>query len=229
MGTLWGVRAGCAEPGAGRRRPRMCGIGAAEAVLHIRPGPASDGSAESCGNVLAFNAGEILPCAEGVALHMGARPLRTDILVGVPESCGNPEPVRGRAALECAAPPRGPGRAGAWPTCAPALPNATARAGKSPSTETPLLSDEAAPPQSVREDSGPPGSGPPSDPAGSSAPPEPRGRPHPPHRPRSLGRRSWRERCGALRCFRERSSRPLRSALLLRIPTAPNNVIPTVS
>ena len=85
-----GARAGCAEPGAGRRRPRMCGIGAAEAVLHIRPGPASDGSAESCGNVLAFNTGEILPCAEGVALYMGARPLRIDILVGVPESCGKP-------------------------------------------------------------------------------------------------------------------------------------------
>ena len=209
MGTLWGARAGCAEPGVRRRRPRMCGIGAAEAVLHIRPGPASDGSAESCGNVLAFNAGEILPCAEGVALHMGARPLRTDILVGVLESCGKPRtgPRESRSRM-----------------CSTA-----ARTGKSPSTETPLPSDEAAPPQSVREDSGPPGSGPPSDPAGGSAPPEPRGRPHPPYRPRSLGRRSWRERLGALRCFRERSSRPLRSALLPRIPAAPNNVIPTVS
>ena len=125
MGTLWGARAGCAAPGAGLRRPRMCGIGAAEAVLHIRPGPASDGSAESCGNVLAFNAGEILPCAEGVALHMGARPLRTDILVGVPESCGKPRtgPRESRSRM-----------------CSTA-----ARAGKSPSTETPLPSGEAAP------------------------------------------------------------------------------------
>jgi len=187
----------------------MFGIGAGGAVLHIRPGPASDGSAESCGNVLAFNAGEILPCAEGVALHMGARPLRTDILVGVPESCGKPRTGRRESRSRM---------------CSTA-----ARAGKSPSTETPLPSDEAAPPQSVREDSGPPGSGPPSDPAGSSAPSEPRGRPHPPHRPRSLGRRSWRERLGTLRRFRERSSRPLRSALLLRIPAALNNVIPTVS
>ena len=125
MGTLWGARAGCAAPGAGLRRPRMCGIGAAEAVLHIRPGPASDGSAESCGNVLAFNAGEILPCAEGVALHMGARPLRTDILVGVLESCGKPR--------------TGP-RESHSRMCSTA-----ARTGKSHSTETPLPSGEAAP------------------------------------------------------------------------------------
>ena len=123
---------------------------------------------------------------------------------------GREEPEPGRPARpRCQTPPRGPGR----------VPRRRPRSRQM----------KQHPPQSVREDSGPPGSGPPSDPAGSSAPPEPRGRPHPPHRPRSLGRRSWRERCGALRCFRERSSRPLRSALLLRIPTAPNNVIPVVS
>ena len=124
MGTLWVARVGCAAPGAGCRRPRMCGIGTAEAVLHIRPGPASDGSAESCGNVPAFNAGEILPCAERPALHMGARLLRTDILVGVAESCGKLEvDPRGRPSPMC---------------------STTARAGRSSSGETPLPSDEAS-------------------------------------------------------------------------------------
>ena len=59
-------------------------------VLHIRSGPTSDGSAESCGNTPALNAVEILPCAEGPALHMGARALKTNILVRTPESCGKP-------------------------------------------------------------------------------------------------------------------------------------------
>ena len=59
---------------------------AAEAVLHIRPGPAGDGSAESCGNAPAFNAVEILPCAERAPLHMGARPLKTDVLGRTAES-----------------------------------------------------------------------------------------------------------------------------------------------
>ena len=126
MGTLWGARAGCAEPGVRRRWPRMCGIGAAEAVLHIRPGLIGDGSAESCGNVPVFNAGEILPCAERPALHMGARLLRTDILVGVPESCGKLEvDPRGRPSPMC---------------------STTARAGRSSSGEAPLPSDEASTP-----------------------------------------------------------------------------------
>ena len=73
---------------AGRGRARVCGIGAAWAVLHIRPGPAGGGSAESCGNAPALNAVEVLPCAEGSALHMGARPLKTDVLVRTPESRG---------------------------------------------------------------------------------------------------------------------------------------------
>ena len=85
------MRGGCGSAVSGRgRRARMCGIGAVEAVLHIRPGPAGDGSAESCGNSPALNAVEILPCAEGPSLHMGARPLKTDILARTPESRGKP-------------------------------------------------------------------------------------------------------------------------------------------
>ena len=79
-------------------------------VLHIRSGPTSDGSAESCENSPALNAVEILPCAEGPALHMGARPLKTDILEEPRNHAENPEPARAGAALQCAAPPHGPGR-----------------------------------------------------------------------------------------------------------------------
>ena len=70
------------------RRGRMCGIGPVEAVLHIRSGSAGGGSAESCGNALAFNVVEILPCAESSCLHMGARALKTDVLGRIAESCG---------------------------------------------------------------------------------------------------------------------------------------------
>ena len=74
---------------SGRAPPgSMCSIGAARAVLHIRPGPAGGGSAESCGNAPTLNAVEILPCAERAPLHMGARPLKTEVLGRVPESCG---------------------------------------------------------------------------------------------------------------------------------------------
>ena len=100
---------GYAVSGPGRRA-RMCGIGAARAVLHIRPGPTSDGSAESCENSPALNAVEILPCAERAALHMGARPLKTDILEEPRNHAENPEPARAGAALQCATPPHGPGR-----------------------------------------------------------------------------------------------------------------------
>ena len=79
-------------------------------VLHIRSGPTSDGSAESCENSPALNAVEILPCAEGSALHMGARPLKTDILGEPRNHAENPEPARAGGALQCAAPPHGPGR-----------------------------------------------------------------------------------------------------------------------
>ena len=126
---------------AGRGRARVCGIGAAWAVLHIRPGPAGGGSAESCGNASALNAVGILPCAEGPALHMGARPLKTDVLVRTPESRGKARTgPRGRRPPMCSTP---------------------ARAGRSFSAEAPLPSDEAAFPQSAREDPGPPGGGPP--------------------------------------------------------------------
>ena len=71
-------------------RGRMCGIGSVEAVLHIRSEPVGGGSAESCGNSLAFNAAEILPCAESPCLHMGARALEIDVPVRTAESCGKP-------------------------------------------------------------------------------------------------------------------------------------------
>ena len=101
------VRGGCGSAVSGRgERARMCSIGRAEAVLHIRPGPAGGGSAESCGNAPTFNAVEVLPCAEGPALHMGARPLKTDILEEPRNHAGKSEPVRGEVALQCAAPPQ---------------------------------------------------------------------------------------------------------------------------
>ena len=64
--------------------------GRVETVLHIRPGPAGDGSAESCGNAPAFNTVETLPCAEQVLLHMGARLLGTDVPGRTAESRGKP-------------------------------------------------------------------------------------------------------------------------------------------
>ena len=103
-----GARSGSAtavkKEDAGRGRARVCGIGAAWAVLHIRPGPAGGGSAESCGNAPALNAVEVLPCAEGSALHMGARPLETDVLVRTPESRGKARTgPRGRRPPMCSA------------------------------------------------------------------------------------------------------------------------------
>ena len=75
---------------SGRRRRTHCAVrGLAGAVLHIRPGPARGRSAESCGNTPALNAVEILPCAERLPLHMGARPLKTDVLGRTAESRGN--------------------------------------------------------------------------------------------------------------------------------------------
>ena len=159
---------GSAVSGPGRRA-RMCGIGAARAVLHIRSGPTSDGSAESCENSSALNAVEILPCAEGPALHMGARPLKTDILEEPRNHAENPEPARAGAALQCAAPPHGPGR-------------------------TPGAPPENSPGRDSPTTGHPPGSGPPPGPRREPEPhPNPAGdRPPPPHRP--LGHRSWRER-----------------------------------
>ena len=57
---------------SGRRcRVRPCGFGVGRGGLHIRPELVIAESAESCGNAPALNAGGILPCAEGPALHMG--------------------------------------------------------------------------------------------------------------------------------------------------------------
>ena len=86
----------------------MCGIGPVGEALHIRPRPAGGGSAESCGNVSAFNTVEILPCAEGSALHMGDRPLKTDVLGRVAESCGKHGiRLRGRPFRMCSTPATG--------------------------------------------------------------------------------------------------------------------------
>ena len=110
------------------RRARMRGIGRAEAVLHIRPGPAGYGSAESCGNTPALNAVEILPCAEGTALHMGARTLETNILEKPRNQAENSESTRGgRPSPMCST----TARAGKNP----ARPGATLR--QSPSGRTP--------------------------------------------------------------------------------------------
>ena len=90
------VRGGCRSAVSGRyRRVRMCGIGRAGAVLRIRPGPVGSGSAESCGNTPALNAVEILPCAERVALHMGARSLEIDVLEESRSHAENSESTRG--------------------------------------------------------------------------------------------------------------------------------------
>ena len=89
--------------------------GRVETVLHIRPGPAGDGSAESCGNAPAFNTVETLPCAEQVLLHMGARPLETDVPGRTAESRGKPGIGPRGAPVQCATPLRPareePGRA----------------------------------------------------------------------------------------------------------------------
>ena len=63
---------GLSSPGRGGRcRDRPCGFGVGRGGLRIRPESVIEESAESCGNAPAFNAGGILPCAEGPALHMG--------------------------------------------------------------------------------------------------------------------------------------------------------------
>ena len=118
------VRGGSASAVSGRRRrARMRGIGPIRTVLHIRPGPTGGESAESCGNAPALNAVEILPCAEGPALHMGARTLKINILVRTPESCGKPRiDPRGRPSPMCntiARPGKNPTRPGGAPGMTP--------------------------------------------------------------------------------------------------------------
>ena len=189
----------CGRAGAGPRcRGRAVGPGCAAsgrqgggggAVLHIRSGPTSDGSAESCENSSVLNAVEILPCAEGPALHMGAHPLKTDILEDSRNHAENPEPARAGAALQCAAPPHGPGRTvlasgstaaltqrprtGREEPQAPRLKTAPAATPPQPATRpaAALRQDPAVNPNLIRT---------------------PRETAPPPHRP--LGHRSWRER-----------------------------------
>jgi len=64
-----GCAGGCARVTAFRARilsgGALSGSGPVGAVLHIRRGPAGDGSAESRGNSPTLNIVEILPCAEG--------------------------------------------------------------------------------------------------------------------------------------------------------------------
>ena len=142
---------GSAVSGPGRRA-RVCGIGAARAVLHIRSGPVCGGSAESCGNASAFNAVEVLPCAERPALHMGARPLKTDILEEPRNHAENPEPARAGAALQCAAPPHGPGRTpGAPPENSPGRNSPTTGPGRPrPARQHPLRQAPAGSPNLIR-------------------------------------------------------------------------------
>ena len=96
----------------GRALPgSMCGSGPVGAVLHIRSGPVASGSAESCGNAPAFNTAEILPCAERALLHMGAHPLKTNILGRTAELRGKPgNGLRGRRFPMCNTPATGPRR-----------------------------------------------------------------------------------------------------------------------
>ena len=86
----------------GCHRDWVCGAGLIGAVLHIRPGPAVGGSAELCGNALTINAGEILPCAERVPLHMGERQQEDDDLREPRNRAENPESDRGVPSLPCA-------------------------------------------------------------------------------------------------------------------------------
>ncbi len=119
-GEPLGVVARAAGSGvSGRRCRAQCAVrGTVGAALHIRPGPARGRSAESCGNTSAFNAIEILLCAERPPLHMGARPLKIDILGRTAESCGKLSTGPQGAVLQCAIHPHGPGRRSCGARCA---------------------------------------------------------------------------------------------------------------
>ena len=88
--------AGCAERGL------------VEAELHIRPEPVIGRSAESCGNVPAFNAGEILPCAERPSLHMGEQHQEADDSQEPRNHEENPELLHEGAPAQCATSPERP-------------------------------------------------------------------------------------------------------------------------
>lgn len=113
-----GARGTCGACGIGVERPGGAGAGAAgtrcaerglvEAELHIRPGPVIGGSAESCGNVPTFNAGEILPCAERPPLHMGEHHQEADDSQDPRNRAENQELAREVAPSQCATSPERP-------------------------------------------------------------------------------------------------------------------------
>ena len=129
------------------RRARMRGTGPVGAVLHIRSGSTRSGSAESCGNALKFNTVEILPCAERASLHMGACPLKIDILEKPRNHAENSESSRGEAPLECATSAHDPGRLRPPPrgTPPPRAAQYALRALPAPPREGPHLKPDPAP------------------------------------------------------------------------------------
>ena len=84
---------------------RVCGIGLVGTELRIRPGPTIGGSAESCGNASAFNAVEILPCADRGPLHMGEHQRKVDDSQESRNHAENSRSAREGAPLRCAIPP----------------------------------------------------------------------------------------------------------------------------
>ena len=112
------ARGTCGACGIGVEHPGGAGAGAAgagcaerglvEAELHIRPEPVIGGSAESCGNAPAFNAGEILPCAERPSLHMGERHHEADDSQEPRNHAENPELLHEGAPSQCATSPERP-------------------------------------------------------------------------------------------------------------------------
>ena len=133
-------------------RVRSCGFGVGRGGLHIRPGSVIEESAESCGNALALNAVEILPCAERVPLHMGARPLKTSILVKPRNHAENSKSTLGGDPLQCATPPHGPGRTpGAPPENSPGRNSPVTGPGRPrPARQHPLRQAPAGSPNLIR-------------------------------------------------------------------------------
>ena len=145
-------------PAPPRRSPpdhagRVCGIGLVGTELHIRPGPAIGGSAESCGNASAFNAGEILPCADRGPLHMGERQRKVDNSQESRNHAENPRSAREGAPLRCAIPPLSPRGARATsrarPRPDPAV-GATGSAGSALTRASPLSRGAPEPAPSIK-------------------------------------------------------------------------------
>ena len=132
---------------------RVYGTGPIGAELHIRPGPAIGGSAESCGNASAFNAGEILPCADRGPLHMGEHQRKVDNSQESRNHAENPRSAREGAPLRCAIPPLSPRGARATsraqPRPDPAV-EATGSAGSALTRALPLSRGAPEPAPSIR-------------------------------------------------------------------------------